>query len=230
MKLFMTIFGGIGLAMLAITVHLIIQKNKFVHSSVVSKGRVIELGRHRGSKRGNTYYPIVEFYTQDGQKQLMHSSISSDPPAYKVNEEVEVYYQPDNPAHAEIKGFFSQWLPALITGFIGTIFGGIGGGLFLAKIRRKRNVEHLQLFGRRVKASIVSVDYKTNLRVNGRSPYVIRCQWLNPRTNELHIFTSDNLWFDPKEYITGTSIDVLIDEQNPKKYYVDTQFLPKVAQ
>ncbi|MNC77488.1 hypothetical protein D3C75_1294550 [compost metagenome] len=58
---------------------------------------------------------------------------------------------------------------------------------------------------------------------------MIRSQWLNPRTSEVHLFESDNIWFDPSDYLKDESISVFIDKKNPKKYHVDISFLPKIA-
>ena len=68
-----------------------------------------------------------------------------------------------------------------------------------------------------------------SLTVNDRSPFLILTQWLNPATSELHIFESNNIWFDPTNHIKTKKIRVFIDRKNPKKYYVDLSFLPKVA-
>ncbi|MNH47046.1 hypothetical protein D3C79_1101060 [compost metagenome] len=73
------------------------------------------------------------------------------------------------------------------------------------------------------------MEWNTRISVNGRHPYVIRSQWLNPRTSEVHLFESDNIWFDPSDYLKDESISVFIDKKNPKKYHVDITFLPKIA-
>ena len=90
-------------------------------------------------------------------------------------------------------------------------------------------VEELKKNGTRVNAEFQSVELNTALKVNGRNPYQILAQWQNPTTTEIHIFNSDNLWFDPTDYIKSDVIEVLVDMQNPKNYHVDTSFLPKIA-
>jgi hypothetical protein len=59
--------------------------------------------------------------------------------------------------------------------------------------------------------------------------YRICAQWTNPVTSEIHIFNSENIWFDPADHINTDEVTVLIERDNPKKYYVDISFLPKVA-
>ena len=58
---------------------------------------------------------------------------------------------------------------------------------------------------------------------------MIVSQWQNPATSKLHIFESDNIWFDPTDFIKTDKIKVWIDRKNPKKYMVDLSFLPEVA-
>ncbi len=65
--------------------------------------------------------------------------------------------------------------------------------------------------------------------MNGQSPFRIVTQWQDPATATIHLFRSDNLWFDPTDHIPGESINVYIRPDNPKRYWVDTSFLPKMA-
>jgi hypothetical protein len=67
------------------------------------------------------------------------------------------------------------------------------------------------------------------LSVNDRHPFQIVTQWQNPSTSEIHVFESDNIWYDPSEFITNQRITVYIEKENPKKYWVDLSFLPKMA-
>ena len=78
-------------------------------------------------------------------------------------------------------------------------------------------------------AKFQSVKINRSFKVNGRNPYQILAHWQNPATSELHVFVSDNIWFDPTDYIDQDDIVVLIDKDNPSSYYVDTSFLPKLA-
>jgi hypothetical protein len=66
--------------------------------------------------------------------------------------------------------------------------------------------------------------------VNGRSPYHIISQSPDPASNTVRVFESENIWFDPSEYIKEETIDVLVDPNNPRKYVMDISFLPKLAE
>ena len=82
--------------------------------------------------------------------------------------------------------------------------------------------------GRRIQAEFTR-ELNTSLEVNGSNPYRIVCQWLDPVKNEMHIFNSANIWFDSTNYIPGKTIEVLVDPNNPRRYDVETAFLPKVV-
>ena len=83
--------------------------------------------------------------------------------------------------------------------------------------------------GRRIQAEITGVELDTSLTVNGANPYRILCQWLDPAKNEMHVFHSGHIWYDPTNYITGKTLEVLVDPNNPHRYTVETSFLPKVV-
>lgn len=117
----------------------------------------------------------------------------------------------------------------MIVGGIGSIFFLIGGGIVLASVLHGRKVEYLRQNGTPVLTTFQSVELNTSLSVNGRHPFRVFTQWTNPSTFEIHVFESDNLWFDPSPHINNRAITVFIEPGNPKKYYVDLSFLPKLA-
>ncbi|XKM13833.1 hypothetical protein RCS94_01330 [Orbaceae bacterium ac157xtp] len=112
----------------------------------------------------------------------------------------------------------------------------MGGAFFLVGavplfILYKKNAVKKDLLknGRPVPAKVKSVYYNEALQVNGRSPFVIECHWVDPSNpSSLHIFKSHNIWFDPSDFIRSENITVYIDQNNPKRYYVDLSFLPTV--
>jgi hypothetical protein len=67
------------------------------------------------------------------------------------------------------------------------------------------------------------------VRVHGRSPYQIVSQSSDPASNTVRLWQSENIWFDPSEYIKGEAIDVLVDPNDPRRYIMDISFLPKLA-
>jgi len=81
-----------------------------------------------------------------------------------------------------------------------------------------------------IEAVPVDVQRNTSYSVNGQHPWRIIVQWQNPATGKLHLFRSDNLWFDPSRFVAQQKqIRVLIDPQKPKRYSMDVSFLPELA-
>jgi len=221
-------FAAIGLGMLAGAFFLYKNTSEFVSSAIVVEGEVVDFETHRSD--GSTMYaPVVNFRAQDDSPHQFVSSVSSNPASYDIGEKVEVLYAESDPQGAQINGFVSLYLGSLILGVMGSIFFLIGGGIILAGHRKNKTRDYLQKHGRAVQVKFREVGLNESLSVNGRNPYVIIGQWLNPSTNELHEFESDNIWFDPTDFVKSETLTVLIDQTNPKKYWMDIGFLPKKA-
>ncbi|MHC0443730.1 DUF3592 domain-containing protein, partial [Flavobacterium sp. 3-210] len=76
-------------------------------------------------------------------------------------------------------------------------------------------IDDLKFNGRSIITKFDNVNINYNYKVNGRSPYVIYSQWLNPATNEMHLFQSEDIWYNPTDFILSEEIKVLIDPSNP---------------
>ncbi|MFS1510995.1 hypothetical protein VQL36_00965 [Chengkuizengella sp. SCS-71B] len=120
---------------------------------------------------------------------------------------------------------------------MGFMFIVAGVVIFIApsilKMVKKMKMNYFLTNGTSIKADVegVFINYSIKLKgygswntSTGQSPYKIKAEWCNPRTNQIHIFTSENLWIDSSIDLPS-QIDVYIDELNPKKYYMDCRFL-----
>ncbi len=224
------LFAGIGVALLVGALALALSTRRFIASADRSTGTVVELIQVRDKDDGSvTYKPVVEYTSKRGQRITFTSSFSSNPPSYSVGESVDVLYAPDEPNDARIDGFGSLWLGPLILSLIGAVFAAIGLAIVLTSRARQKRSEWLMAYGDAVQTEFQAVERNTSLKVNGRSPWRISSQWLNPETSQLHIFHSDNLWFDPAPYVKTKQLTVLLDPKDPKRYHMDISFLPKLA-
>ena len=172
--------------------------------------------------------PVVSFTAQDGERIVYHSGTSSKPPEFNVGDRVGIWYDPKDPQHPTMGGI-DTWLGPLITGIFFLIFAGIGYGGLLNRYFNKRRKEWLLQHGTPVEADFSEVRYNANLTINGAHPYVIVAQWLDKTTNKLYTFESENLWFNPRQYISQSSLRVLINPKNPAQYTMDTSFLPEAG-
>jgi len=116
---------------------------------------------------------------------------------------------------------------ALALTFLGIAFAGTGGGTIGYGWWRGNVEAWLRQNGRVVEADFERVEINSTLYVNGRCPYRVVTQWLNRTTNDLYVFRSENLWFDPSNFVQNRKIRVYIDPGNPSRYYVDLSFLPR---
>ena len=227
-KVIKYLFPALGLVLLVGALVAYSSTKNFLTTAVIAEGTVIQLVRSTSSD-STTYRPVVEFNTQSGTRIEFTSSSGSNPPSYSQGETVEVLYQESSPNQAKINGFFSLWGLPTILGVMGSVFFVIGTSVFLFGTLNTRKITRLKKSGTPIVAKFQSVEVNGSLEVNGRNPYQICAQWKNPATSELHIFNSENIWFDPTDHISQEEITVLIEEGNPSNYYVDVSFLPKVA-
>lgn len=221
-------FTVLGLGMLFGAFTFYTNTQDFLKNALTTSGTVVELVSSRSSD-STTYRPVVEFKTQDGKLVEFTSSSGSNPPSFSEGEIVEVLYQESSPERAKINSFFSLWGGSTILGGLGAVFFIVGFSIILFGSLKSKRIKYLKENGTPIKAKFQSVEINGSLKVNGRNPYQIYVQWKNPATSELHIFKSENIWFDPTDHINTDEITVLIEKNNPKKHYVDISFLPKVA-
>jgi hypothetical protein len=222
------LFFCVGLGLLIGSIYWYQNVTSFIADANLAQGTVVDVLRFR-TRNSITFRPVIHFNTKNEELIEFTSTTGSNPASYSVGEKVEILYNTSEPHKARIVGFFSLWAGPMILGILGSIFFLVGGGMFLAsriKIRRK---EYLKLNGTPVATKFQRIELNKGLTVNGRHPFRIITQWQNTSTSELHIFMSENLWFDPTDHIKDETITVIIDRTNPKKYYMDISFLPKVA-
>ena len=217
---FFGIFAFIGSIMLILTLFFGYLSVKKVSSWESAPATITEF-----AGGGN---PLIEFSYQ-GQQRHFDSSYSSED--MEVGDTVEVYFPPGQPDDAEIKSFFSLWFLPLFFSIFALTFGGVG--FFGVSRQWKRMGAKRELFdeqkGKRLSLPISQVTQDFSYRVNGRSPYIIVSQWIDPLTQQVYEFKSDYFWYNPEALLNNKHVDVWVDEGDPKRYYMDTAFLPKKA-
>ncbi|MFK8332309.1 DUF3592 domain-containing protein [Pseudomonas sp. BJa5] len=222
------VFSTIGVLSLLGAAAAYKSSSDFLDEAVPASGKVVALVKSRSSD-SVSFYPVIQFLDEEGRSFEFRSNAGSNPPTFLVGEEVRVLYAAEHPEDAKVDAFFALWGVSLVLAVIGGPFLFIG--MLMVTIGRLRTRKHayLQKNGVAIEAKFQSVERNFRLSVNGRNPYLIMCQWLNPQTSQVHMFQSENIWFDPSLYIKDESIRVLIERNNPKKYHVDISFLPKAA-
>lgn len=218
MKIFIWIFTLVGVLLLSMAGYIGYSAYSLEGEGVKTTGTIIAL---------NGTHPVVRFVTGEGERVTFESSLGSSSYTKQLGQDIDIVYRPDAPQQAEIDDFISQYLVSIIPGIIGLIFTLTGLiPAFIIRYRGKKKIRLLQQ-GRPVKALITDVDVNRTIKINGRSPFRISCQWRNTLTNQHYIFTSENIYFDPRPYIEQQEITVYINGENIKDYYVDVRFLPE---
>lgn len=227
-KLFSIIFMIAGIGMLIGFYFMVTGKTEFIKNSIVGEGTVTEIIRKTSTDsdgdRSYSYYPVIEYTTENGDTYSFTSKSGSYPSSYSEGDKVEIRYDPGSPGKAEINRFASLWMGPLIVGLFGVIFFVLGISMLRNRIKKDRRKKNLLRWGKAIEAKVTGVEKNTGVSVNGKHPYRIVSQY--SRNNELYVFESDNIWFDPTDFIQKETIKIYVDPGDMKKYYVDISFLP----
>ena len=219
LRIFFAVFGLVGLislvAFVAVSFFSLRKEMQWEQSS----GQIVSLDQ--------SGYPTISF-DYNGRTYQFHENVRGT--GVTVGKAVVVHFPAGQPDQAEEKSFFSLWFAPLLTGLFALIFGGVGGfgwSSILKRTRLKRELFEMQK-GKKVAMPIGDVFYDTSFKYNGRSPYVIVGQFHDKTLNTVHEYRSEYIWYNPTSLLQGrTTVDVWIDPDDPKKYYMDITFLPK---
>lgn len=120
---------------------------------------------------------------------------------------------------------------------VGLIFAGIGaiflilGIIFLiVELCKKKRSDALLASGHYILGEVVDIAANINVNVNGRYPYHIIVQYIDPH-GVRHIFRSPGLRIFRDPELLGKKVKVYVENDNFKHYYVDVdEILPKYVE
>ena len=138
---------------------------------------------------------------------------------------IDIYYMKNDP---NIIGNKKLELLILLLPFIGLIFLLIGGINIFRIISNKKKKERLIKTGIKIEATYIETNTNFNLRVLGRNPSNIICEYDDPISKNTYKFKSERLWYDPSLYISDCEIEtftVYVNKNDMKDYYVDIEEL-----
>ncbi len=189
----------------------IIRKKSF-DSYVVT--RHIEIESHENSD-GDTMYTPVYYYNVDGKQYKCKPSSSSSNISKKRNG--KVYYDSKNPSKCITDYSLKANKILLILNIIPIGFF-IPGILLTSKANKKiKRLKKLNETGKLVKGLPYSLE-NTNVSINGQTLPRIKVEY-RLKTGEITTLTSGPI-FDTKHSDSST-VDLLIDENNPDNYFID---------
>jgi uncharacterized protein DUF3592 len=229
LKLIKIFFAIFGLIFAVIGLAIFWSNYQFKLKASSTTGTITGYVSYQDSDGDTLYKPEASFVTSQGENINFTSNVGSSFRGKDIGEKVEILYMPDNPQKAKMNTGSEMWfLPGIFTG-IGSVFFAVGVGMIVANKKRQQTIEWLKRSGQLIQADFIEVQ-QGNVTVNNRHSLLVTCQWLNPADQQVYVFKSDNLWYDPSSFIQpGQKIPVYINPNNPKKYFVDLSFLPEKA-
>jgi hypothetical protein len=130
------IFSLLGGFFLLTGVFLYIRTKNFIGKAQEVKGTVIQMVYSEDSEGGGGYAPIYQFKTLEGQDIEIQDGLSSNPPRFKVGQDVKVLYDPENPRNARLNKWLNLYFLPILFGGLGVIFGGVGIVLVIQQVLR----------------------------------------------------------------------------------------------
>lgn len=211
------IFSIIGIGVLAVGIILILQSKAFMENAVQVDGVIDEIDIFNHSD--DTDYDIYVSYYYDG-KEYNHVKMNYSSSSMYEGEEIELYIDPESPTDFKTKEedtFLKIFFPAF-----GGVFTLIGLPMLIVPLGKKARNKKLLDRGQHVYAVIESINLNLRVTINGRNPYMVFCSYKNPSDGIIYKFKSENLMFNPNDsYKVGDNVDVYIEPENLKHYYVD---------
>jgi hypothetical protein len=213
--------------------------NDFIAGAARATGRVVGYETARSREGRLSRFLIVGFEAADGEEVEFRSGIDASSRPNEVGDPVQVLYDPRNPYRAYIKAFDSLWLGPMILLLLGLFLAGLSSFILVisrggdrrvraAERLREETARRLRSRGRRLRTRVDQVAPALGSDGTGRHPYKIVSQWHDPGTDEVHVFESEPIWFDPRAYLPEM-VFVYVDPEDPKVYHMDTSFLPRRA-
>lgn len=194
----------------------IIKSAKLQKHGVKTEASVIS---KRSNKSSNTL--TVVFNTSDGTEVTARGTEHK---YAKSGDKINVWYDPAAPQKIDFGGSMRYEMRAvLIAAFIFVLMMYFFIKYIIDDIAKK----NLLKTGMKIEADFVAVDRDERLKIAGQNPWIIRCSWTDNRNNQKYFFVTKPYTIDPAPYLNGRyHLDVYINPADPKKYFIDTSFMP----
>lgn len=212
------IFAGLGLVGLAVGLVLAGREMFATQGMLPSLGEVVAFQNRK---------PVVRFPISDTRHVTIVGGTATTPPAYDIGQKVPVYFDPNQPTHAFIDNYLERWFVPSLVGGLALLFTILGVGFVLVTGHRNRRIAWLRRNGMKVSGQIVDVSQSFIVNLNRRPTWQIAASWeANGRSGRALSF---HMMRDPRPLLgERRQIDVWVDPRNPRRAWVDTDFLDPV--
>ncbi|WP_353614873.1 DUF3592 domain-containing protein [Mangrovibacter phragmitis] len=226
------IFGlmfSVSLVLFFIAGYLAYSNHQFQRDAIHAKGQITHLRySYNADSSSEVWFPEITFTDNTGKRIVFESTTGRSSYRDRMGDTIDVIYNQNDVTSAKINDTVGLYLGAFICGGIALVFLLIGGaGLWLMNSGKRH--QRLIHNGKPLAATIVSVELNEAIQINGRSPWRIVCQWLDPQSGRVFLFNSANFYYDPSPYIKEENITVYVAHNNVNKYYVDISGFPEKA-
>ncbi len=115
------LIGGLGA--LLVSAGFAIRTSIFLKRSVSATGTVLRLKQKMNQQDGSiNYLAVFVFVAADGHTYAVDSRVATNPPEFKVGQQVQVRYVPSNPSGARIWSFWQLWFVTFVCAVLGLFF------------------------------------------------------------------------------------------------------------
>jgi hypothetical protein len=127
-----------GLCTIAVAFGFGVYTSVFLIRSVATKGTIVDLVPERDEENDTVNYASTfTFIAVDGKTYTVTSGVATNPPGFKVGQDVQVYYLKSHPANAKLASFWQLWFVTILCAGLGLFFSGAGYLLLRFERRRK---------------------------------------------------------------------------------------------
>jgi|GEM_PF-619068 len=134
-----TVFGIIGTLLLVGFLFNFVPTLLFAGSGVPATATVVRLDNRNGN-----YYPVISYQLPSGELHLANVPIGNNPPAFKVGEQVAIFYDQDDPREARINRFIYIWAIPLALGGLAAVLWLVAGLCLLLSRHFSRRIGYEQ--------------------------------------------------------------------------------------
>ncbi len=237
LKVFGLIFAIIGFFSIISTIGIFIGQSSFKKGADVVDAVISDIaitGYHTDSDgdRNAEHTAYVDYkYKGEYYEHIRLNYYSS---SMYIGQEIEIYCKRDNPTRIQAKSM-GGWI-VFIPAIIGIVFMVVGISVMVSSKKVKTGGggswsrpsfnQKLADNGSLLYATVEGISYGNDVQRNGQFPWVIYTSYINPATNAMYTFKSDNLWTDPAMLIQpGDKIGVYVEPSNYNIYHVDIEGL-----
>ena len=222
MYLIFGIFAAIGLVMIVAGICIRVNTGNFAEDAGEITGTISSIEKYRDMDGDIHHYVYVNF-TYNG-KEYRNVELSEYSSSMYEGKKITLLFNPEADGTAIVRTKSMINLPAMIVSFIGIIFLIIGlAGIIPTYIISKKvgSKKNLVNSGRRIEATVESIEMQYNVRINGRHPYIIICTYTDIFTGTQYRFKSSGIMKNPEPAVgIGDTIEVYVDGNDCSKYYV----------